>query len=507
MSRQSRLASSLAPALLAIAVAPANAQDCGWQAMGGGMDDRVICLTTHNDGTGESLYAGGTFVNAGGWQVDRLARWDGCGWQPVGGELDSWVVAMTTFDDGTGDALYACGFFTTADGIPVGGIARWDGTQWSDLDGGMNIGGVRTLAVFDDGTGPALYAGGDFSTAGGVPASDIAKWDGSAWSPLGSGMAGGGGGVYNLHVHDDGTGPALYAGGWFATAGGVTVNGIARWDGTSWSALGGGVDVLDEEAVIWFEVFDDGSGPELYVGGEFSSMNGQPATGLAKWDGSTWTNFTGLIDGQQQFVWGMKPIGEALYVVGQFDTADGLPVNNIARWDGASWSAVGDGMDGIVEVVTTYNDGQHERIAAAGWFTQADGRPANRIASWACVGEPVFEAKPRNVLLDSGPTPVTFEVIATGAATIEYQWRKDGIDLIDGGAINGATTPTLELTAGLEHVGVYDCVATNEQGEATSESALLAFRTNPCPADFDGDGTLTIFDFLAFQNAFAAGCP
>ncbi|MFI4915062.1 MAG: GC-type dockerin domain-anchored protein [Phycisphaerales bacterium JB060] len=29
----------------------------------------------------------------------------------------------------------------------------------------------------------------------------------------------------------------------------------------------------------------------------------------------------------------------------------------------------------------------------------------------------------------------------------------------------------------------------------------------PCPADFDGDGELTLFDFLAFQNAFDAGDP
>jgi hypothetical protein len=35
---------------------------------------------------------------------------------------------------------------------------------------------VFALTVFDDGTGPALYAGGTFNSAGGVPASRIAAW-------------------------------------------------------------------------------------------------------------------------------------------------------------------------------------------------------------------------------------------------------------------------------------------------------------------------------------------
>jgi hypothetical protein len=35
---------------------------------------------------------------------------------------------------------------------------------------------VYALTVFDDGTGPALYAGGEFTTAGGTPASYIAAW-------------------------------------------------------------------------------------------------------------------------------------------------------------------------------------------------------------------------------------------------------------------------------------------------------------------------------------------
>lgn len=39
---------------------------------------------------------------------------------------------------------------------------------------------MAALTVFRVGSGPRLYAGGDFTTAGGVAAS-IARWDGSSW--------------------------------------------------------------------------------------------------------------------------------------------------------------------------------------------------------------------------------------------------------------------------------------------------------------------------------------
>ena len=35
-----------------------------------------------------------------------------------------------------------------------------------------------------------LYAGGYFTTAGGSPAYDVAKWDGSHWTALGEGING-----------------------------------------------------------------------------------------------------------------------------------------------------------------------------------------------------------------------------------------------------------------------------------------------------------------------------
>jgi hypothetical protein len=89
--------------------------------------------------------------------------------------MNLWVYALRVFDDGTGPALYAGGSFTTADGGAANRIARWNGTEWGRLDNGVN-GLVYTLTIFDDGTGPALYAGGDFTTANGGVANRIANW-------------------------------------------------------------------------------------------------------------------------------------------------------------------------------------------------------------------------------------------------------------------------------------------------------------------------------------------
>jgi hypothetical protein len=94
---------------------------------------------------------------------------------------------------------------------------------------------VEALVV----SGANLYAGGHFTTAGGNAANYIAQWNGSSWSPLGSGL-----GMpypYNPYVEAlAASGNTLYAGGEFTTAGGHLAHYIAQWNGSRWSALGSG---------------------------------------------------------------------------------------------------------------------------------------------------------------------------------------------------------------------------------------------------------------------------
>jgi hypothetical protein len=151
----------------------------------------------------------------------------------------------------SGTNLYAGGYFTNAGGVAATNIAEWDGTAWSALGSGIN-GQVYALAVI----GTDLYAGGLFTTAGGVSANYIAKWDGSAWSALGSGMNNQ---VLALAV----SGTDLYAGGYFTTAGGVPASRIAKWDGSAWSALGSGMNGYVDALAA------DGAG-HLFVGGNFT---------------------------------------------------------------------------------------------------------------------------------------------------------------------------------------------------------------------------------------------
>jgi hypothetical protein len=249
-----------------------------WSTLGYGVDSTVGAIET----TLTEVYVGGSFTNAYdspavGYTVNRIARWAAdTGWLPLGAGVSGTVATIRE----QGGLIYVGGSFTNAGGTPANRIAVWDGANWSSLGtGGANGLNATVNAILADGSD--VYVGGSFTTAGGVTARAIARWNGSNWSALGEGM---------FHTSTANVfslaklGGYLYASGVFTNAGGsVITRNIARWDGTKWEALGSGIG---NEAIsgasratsltVWAN--------DLFVGGIFETAGVCDAEDIARWN-------------------------------------------------------------------------------------------------------------------------------------------------------------------------------------------------------------------------------
>lgn len=388
-----------------------------WGALGGSVNATTVWDADGPGGEPPLLVVGGRFYQAGGASANNVAAWDGARWYPLGSGTDYGVHALTVYKG----ALIAGGWFTMAGGTTASYIARWDGVNWNPLGTGLTgvdqLPGVRALTVYNG----ELIVGGRFTTAGGTSARNIARWDGLEWRPLGPGMDGTGnyGGVLSLTVHNN----VLVAGGSFTTAGGVSVNNIARWDGTSWHPLGSGspyevlaLTVFDGDLIAspawvlpsrwdgasWEILGSVGScgvigqsqsvlavfpfNGELVAAGQFCwQVGGAIITNLARWDGSQWLAVMGALGSigySNPYASNLAIYKGELVVGGAFGHLDGGLVYNIARWDGSRWGALGNGIFGqsgdAVHAWEPYNGG----LVAGGEFEDAAGAHVRNIALW-----------------------------------------------------------------------------------------------------------------------------
>lgn len=314
---------------------------------------------------GNDVYIGGTFSRAGGIDANGIVRYNTATqhWYPLGSGTSSPVNAILV----SGNSVYVGGNLNDLGGQSVGGIGRWDTVShtWTGLGPALTSQGsfagiVDALAL--DGSGN-LIVGGFFDHAGTQPVSNIARWNGTNWSPLGSGIgtANGTDQVFALAI----SGNDIYAGGYFA----LPTSNLAHWNGSTWLSDSGGTNNMVRALLF--------NGSTLYVGGDFTQVGALTgANRIATWNGSGWSTLGGGVDNTVRSI----TLGsDGLYIGGLFTQADGNPANYVAKWTGAAWSASSTAFDGEVDALTASGGD----VYTGGEFLVNESGQANHLAKWS----------------------------------------------------------------------------------------------------------------------------
>jgi trimeric autotransporter adhesin len=374
-----------------------------WSPLGEGIDGSVYALVESSG----SILAGGTFSKAGKTEARNIAKWNGTAWEPLGAGVQDanfgWSGVGALYVQGTN--LFAGGSFNRAGGIPALNVARWDGIEWHAMDTGVFLPGSgypsgQVLAITGDGNN--VYVGGIFVQAGSVGATNIARWNGSSWESIGSSF----GGKYSIQNQGEvlpGRVEALamqngflYAGGDFAGMGSVDAANFARWNGADWENIGnvnGLVTSLEAQA------------EKLYVAGNFSQAGGIQAANLAIRTASGWTARNVDLHGKE-FLTTTPETPFGLIVGGEFAWAGGASAGNIARWTGESWSTLEPGTGNSLGAAPSSIASDGTNVYVAGMFWTAGTNNANGLAKWdgtrwEGLGHPAFGSDAKVVAIGS----------------------------------------------------------------------------------------------------------
>jgi hypothetical protein len=304
-------------------------------------------------------------------------------------------------------SLWVAGVFSLGSANPIEGLAIWDGTQWSAPPGGALVGAAFELFV----DGATMFVGGAFSEVGGVAAANVASYDGAAWQALdfSDALA-----IYALARTSSGD---LFAGGAYGDI--AQPGGVARWTGTQWQTVGGGLSMYQTRGVVTDLVAHgdmmDVTGCFTTAGGLSGAPGAVASPRVVRFDGSAWQS---LDDGTKGVLapWFQPGVcgdegptaiwdvayqrlafdGGKLFMGGTFAGVDGVLSQSLAVHEGSSWSAQGKsglGLGGSIDHIAA--GGETCEVYGLGGFSHAAGAPvAARVVrfngeGWDVLSDPL----------------------------------------------------------------------------------------------------------------------
>ncbi len=345
-------------------------------------DGAITNLAINSKGT---LYAAGTFLRKtnGIYFLNHVARYDGSTWQPLGDPnpvAHGLIGTIRAIARGPNGTIYVGGEFYQAGNAFLRNIAKWDGTCWTALGSGVDD-DVYAMATDSKGN---LYVAGDFSRAGEIWAPGIAKWDGVSWSALG--FHGGSERTLAVDSHD-----ILYASG-YCEVNGKMYGCIQRWDGSNWSILGPGISGRSINAIAV-----DNAG-NVYAGGFYLKVDGTHDYGVARWDGRSWSA-VGLDSGKWNYIKALAIDKKGdLYAIGAITTSVTL-----AQWDGIEWhffpstgspNTLAADKDGNVYIGGNFCPSEWKTENCDAFLTKWDGSEFSQLASLPSSSSDIYALSP-----------------------------------------------------------------------------------------------------------------
>jgi trimeric autotransporter adhesin len=454
-----------------------------WNLPGGGLPEGVNpSLALAVKSLNGLLYVGGDFdVTIEGTQLLNIAAWDGSAWQALDGGLDGAVHAFAEWD-----GLLAIGGMAWN---PIFHLGVWDGQWFSYLAGigGVGWGGgdyVNTLAV----GGGRLYVGGVLSQVGDeIYGSNVFAFDGTGYSALGDGGALWG----NVRSFGKWNG-SLYAGGSFSrssSSGGL--NGIARWNGSRWESLAGG---LHDSPWLELRVQRIAEyGGQMVLTGQFDhAYQGAPLHNFARWDGANWSTLGG---GFTSETFGCAVYQGNLWVSGGYEELQGHTSGQLWKWTGSAWQAQ-DGNTTTPFALVVWNG----KLIAGGNFTRIAGVAANNVAQWdGTAWSPLgagFNATVFNLVVSDGQLYAAGEFWLSGGNFVHGLARWDGTQWVPvgggltsnwaayglaagGGLWVGGSWDHIGGTTGLQNAARWDGAAWHPLGSGTNGPVFAMYVDGP----------------------------
>lgn len=370
----------------------------------GGPNDSVYALAVYD---GEVI-AGGAFETAGKAVANRIARWSNGEWATVGappfepvcysvtGQLSCKMSVRALYSDESD--LYAGGFFK-------GAIARWDGTTWEFVGGGLqgpqggycydcscllNVSGIEKMDK-------DLLVSGCFYEPGTATITHNLRWDGTAWQTVDEESVG--------REHDSIAklsdaarqtmsrdfedqinamvylGDDLYVGGDFESVDGAYAAHVAKYDGANWTP----VLTPNPQGIIGDVFTINALGTDVYVGGRFRWVGSQRANGLARWDAlkQTWTPLGNTTCQEVDCIVSISTIqfdeNQVMYVGGNFSEIGGVPAKGLATFDGNQWSSLPKWKKCCAAVIAAWNGAVYIAHAQNGKIFRWNGQTLTRI--------------------------------------------------------------------------------------------------------------------------------